>query len=92
MALEIPKQSYTGRIRTIAIGGEKGFKVGGETAYTGSTSSTQLSVQLAERWDNVTLYWSVRATPSGAWAPARRLIIIPVPQTLTFFPLVQGGG
>jgi acetyl-CoA decarbonylase/synthase complex subunit delta len=33
MAVEIPKQSYTGTIREIAVGGDKGFKVGGETAY-----------------------------------------------------------
>jgi acetyl-CoA decarbonylase/synthase complex subunit delta len=33
MAVEIPKQSYTGTIREIAVGGNKGFKVGGETAY-----------------------------------------------------------
>ncbi|MBW2261188.1 MAG: acetyl-CoA decarbonylase/synthase complex subunit delta [Deltaproteobacteria bacterium] len=33
MAVEIPKQSFTGTIREIAVGGEKGFKVGGETAY-----------------------------------------------------------
>ena len=33
MAVEIPRQSYTGRIRTISIGGDKGFKVGGETAF-----------------------------------------------------------
>lgn len=78
---------YELRIRTVPD-----MQVGGETAFTGSTSSTQLSIQLAERWDNVTLYWSVRATPTGAWAPARSLRIVPVPQKLTFFPLVQGGG
>jgi acetyl-CoA decarbonylase/synthase complex subunit delta len=33
MAVEIPKQGYTGKIREIALGGDKGFKVGGETAY-----------------------------------------------------------
>ncbi len=33
MALEIPKQSYSGSIKEIAVGGDKGFKVGGETAY-----------------------------------------------------------
>jgi acetyl-CoA decarbonylase/synthase complex subunit delta len=33
MAVETPKQSYTGKIREIAVGGDKGFKVGGETAY-----------------------------------------------------------
>ena len=78
---------YELRIRTV-----KDMQVGGETAFTGSTPSTQLIVQLAERWDSMTLYWSVRATPSGAWSPARRLMIIPVPQTLTFFPLAQDGG
>ncbi len=33
MAVEFPKQSYSGKIRTISIGGDKGFKAGGETAY-----------------------------------------------------------
>jgi len=33
MGIEIPKQSYTGKIREIPIGGDKGFKVGGQTSY-----------------------------------------------------------
>ena len=34
MALEIPKTSYSGKIKEITLGkGEKGVKVGGETAY-----------------------------------------------------------
>ena len=66
--------------------------MGSEPAYAGTTSSTQLSVQLAERWDNVTLYWSVRTSASGAWSPPRSLRIEPVPQTLTFFPLAHDGG
>jgi CO dehydrogenase/acetyl-CoA synthase delta subunit len=33
MAVERPKQAYTGKIREIAVGGDGGFKVGGESAY-----------------------------------------------------------
>lgn len=39
------------RIRTAAD-----MEVGGEMVYAGYTTSTQLSAQLAERWDIVTLY------------------------------------
>ncbi|MHB1357622.1 MAG: CHAP domain-containing protein [Anaerolineae bacterium] len=79
--------SYELRIRTLPD-----MQVGGETAFAGQTTLTQLSVQLEARWDNVTLYWSARAAPSGAWSPARILRIEPVPQTLTFFPLIQVEG
>lgn len=33
MAVETPKQAYSGTIREILVGGDKGFKVGGETSY-----------------------------------------------------------
>jgi hypothetical protein len=76
--------NYELRIRTVPD-----MEVGGETAFAGQTTVTQLIVQLAERWDNVTLYWSVKAGPSGAWSPPRSLKVVPVPQMLTYLPLVQ---
>ncbi|MGA3094472.1 MAG: acetyl-CoA synthase, partial [Dehalococcoidales bacterium] len=34
MALELPKQSYSGQIKTVTLGtGEKAVSVGGETCY-----------------------------------------------------------
>jgi surface antigen len=78
---------YELRIRTVAD-----MDVGGQTVFAGSATSTQLSTQLDPSWDGIVLYWSVRAIPSGAWAEARSFRIVPGPQKLTFFPLVQGGG
>jgi acetyl-CoA decarbonylase/synthase complex subunit delta len=61
MALEIPKQAYSGTIREIPVGGDKGFKVGGESAYPFHTFEGEMPHKPRigfEIWDKAPEGWA----------------------------------